>query len=78
MIDCLQMVLERLAADRDPVFDDEARLRGAERIPLDRVRGLSQLEIVDVLEIADAGAELPTQARELGLFAATPAPSLFT
>ncbi len=45
VIDCFEVVLERLAADRDPLLDDERRLRSRERISLDRVRGVGQLEI---------------------------------
>ena len=52
------MILERLAADRDPLLDSECRLGRGECVPLDRVRGIGQLEIVGVLEIAEAAAEL--------------------
>jgi|SRR5271166_3158662 len=67
MVDRLQMILERLAADRDPLLDDERRLGGAQGVPLDRVRRVGQLEIVDVLEVAEAGAYYGTQSIELGL-----------
>jgi hypothetical protein len=52
MIDRLQVILERLAADRDPLLDDQRRLRGRERVALDRVRRIGQLKIVDVLKVA--------------------------
>jgi hypothetical protein len=33
MVDCFEMILERLAADCDPLLDDKRRLGGAERVP---------------------------------------------
>jgi hypothetical protein len=56
MVDRFQMILERLAADRDPLLDDERRLGGAQCIPLDRVRRVGQLEIMNVLKVAETGA----------------------
>jgi hypothetical protein len=53
MVDRLQVVLERLATDRDPLRDDQRRLGGIERVPLDRVRGVGQFQIVDVLKVAE-------------------------
>jgi hypothetical protein len=65
VVDRFEMVLEWLAADRDPFLDDECRLGGAERVPLDRVRGVGQLEIVNVFEVAESGADHGTQPVKL-------------
>jgi hypothetical protein len=51
VIDRLQMVLQRLAADGDPLLAHQHRFRRAERVPLDRVGGIGQFEIDDVFQI---------------------------
>ncbi len=71
-VDRFEMVLERLAADRDPLLDDERRLGGAERVPLDRVRSVGQVEIVNVLEIAKSGAHHGTQPVKVRLLRGDP------
>jgi hypothetical protein len=64
VVDRFEVVLERLAANRDPFLDDECRLGGAKRVSLDRIRRVSQLEIVNVLVVAEAGADHGTQPVE--------------
>ena len=44
VVDRLQLVLQRFAADRDPLLDHEHDLRRGQRVPLDRVGGVCQLE----------------------------------
>jgi hypothetical protein len=61
------MIPEWLAADCDPLLDYERRFGGGQRVPLDRVQGIGQLEIVDVLDIAEPGTDLRTQPLEFGL-----------
>jgi hypothetical protein len=56
MVDCFEMILERLAADRDPLLDNERRFGRGESVPLDRVRGVGQFQIVDVLEAPHSSA----------------------
>ena len=72
VIDRFQVILERLAADRDPVLDDQCRLGGVERVPLDRVRGVGQLQIVNVLEVAEAPRRQRPQPVELRLLRGDP------
>jgi hypothetical protein len=67
MVDRLQVILERLAADRDTLLDNQRRLGGIERVPLDRVRRVSQFQIVDVLKVAEGVEGLDAQPIKLGL-----------
>jgi hypothetical protein len=53
MINRLHMVFERLIADGDALFD-ECGLGGGERVAVDCVGGVGELEFVDVLEIVEA------------------------
>jgi hypothetical protein len=46
MADCFQMVFQRLAADRDALFQDQSRFAAGQRITFDRVRAVGQLDIV--------------------------------
>src|SRR5215472_16372384 len=68
MVDRFEMILERLAADRDPLLDDKRRLGGVERVPLNGVRGVGKFQIVNVLEVVEAGAHHGTQPVKLGFF----------
>src|SRR5437667_12526748 len=46
MADRLEMVLERLAADRDALFEDDRGLAAAQRVAFDRVRAVGQLDVI--------------------------------
>src|SRR5579862_1172770 len=46
MAERLEMILERLAADRDAFFEDNRGLAAGQRVALDRVRAVGQLDIV--------------------------------
>src|SRR5271156_6778211 len=72
MIDRFEVILERLAGDCDPVLDDQGRLGGRERIPIDRIRGVGEFEIVDMLEIAEGGAKLRANSVQLRLLDGDP------
>ena len=65
-VDRFEVIPERFAADRDPVLDDERRFGRQEGVSLDRVRGVGEIEIMDVLEIGQAAAELRAQPVEFG------------
>jgi len=67
MIDRLHVILERLAADRDALFDDQRRLGRGECIPLDRVRCIGQFKIMDMLKVAQSSGRKRTEPIELGL-----------
>jgi len=68
VVDRFEMIFKRLAADRDPLLDDKRRLGGVERVPLNGVRGVGELQIVNVLKVAEAGARHGTQPVKLGFF----------
>jgi hypothetical protein len=51
VIDRLKVLAQRLAADRDAMFDDFRCLAVRERVSLDRVRGVGQLDIIILLEL---------------------------
>ena len=68
MVDRLEVILKRLAATGDALFDDQRRLGRTERVPLDRVRRIGQFEIVVVLEIAQPVGCQRAEPVELGLF----------
>ncbi len=53
MIDRLQVILEILAADRNAFLDHEVGFDPGERISLDRIRRVSQLEIMGVFEVGE-------------------------
>jgi hypothetical protein len=61
MADCFEMVLQRLAADRQSLFEDDRGLAAREGIAFDRVRALGQLDIVPV---GDCGQAAPGQWRQ--------------
>jgi hypothetical protein len=52
VIDGLEVILERLAADRDAMLDDLSRLAMGEGVALDRIRGVIE-------DAADASACRP-------------------
>jgi hypothetical protein len=52
MIDRLHVILERLAADRDALLDDQRGFGCRQRVPLDRVRRVGQFKIMDMLKVA--------------------------
>ena len=61
VINCFEMILQRLAAHRDAVLDDLRRLAGGERVPLDCVRGIGQLDVIVFLQLHQSGASQRTQ-----------------
>jgi hypothetical protein len=72
VIEGFEVVLQQFAADRDSLLDDERRLGRRQCIPFDCIRGVGQLEIVGVLEVIKASAELRPQPVELGFFCGDP------
>src|SRR5260370_34541103 len=66
------MVLERLAADRDALFEDNRGLAAGQRIAFDRIGAVGQLDIVPGCQRVEAlRAERP-QSVEPVLFIALP------
>src|SRR5450755_2854555 len=53
MIDRLEMIAQRLAADCDAVLDDLGRLAARERVSLNGVRRVGQLDVVIFLELRE-------------------------
>lgn len=66
MIDRLQMILERLAADRNPSLDHQRRLGGGEHVPLDRIRGIGEFQIVDMFQVRQPARYPGAQPVEFG------------
>src|SRR5262245_41015291 len=56
VLDRFEMILERFAADRNALLDDQRCFGRAERVSLDRVRGVGQLQIVDMLKVTEPSA----------------------
>jgi hypothetical protein len=52
--DRFEMILERLAADGDPVLDHHPRFGGGQRIALDRVRRVGQFDVVGTIQVVIA------------------------
>ena len=71
VVECLQMILERLAADSNALLDDQRRFNRAERISLDSVRRVSDLDVVVMLQIAQRFQRERAQAIEPFLFTRT-------
>ena len=67
MVDGLQVVFKRLAADRNPFFDDECGLRGSERVAFDRIRSVGQLEVIDMLQVPKAARRQRAKPVQVGL-----------
>ena len=55
MIDGFEMVAQRFAADGDPVLDDLGRFAKRERVSLDGVRGIGQLDVIMLLQLREGG-----------------------
>ena len=67
VVEHLQMVADRLAADRDAVLDQLPRFGRGERVALDRRRGVGQLEIVIEAERRDGAGRERAPGVQLGL-----------
>jgi hypothetical protein len=67
MIDRLQVILQRLAANGDALLDNQGRLDGGQRVPLDRIGRIGQFNILAVLEVAQATGRTATKPVKLGL-----------
>ena len=67
MVDRLKMVFERLASDGDALFDDHRRFDGGQRVPLDRVGGVGQFEVLGMVEIGRAARYVDAERVQLGL-----------
>ncbi len=51
MIERLKMVLKRLTADRNPLFDDQRGFNRAERVAFDGVRRVREFDVVVMLQV---------------------------
>ena len=67
MIDSFEMVAQRFATDRDPVLDDLGSLPKRERVSLDGVRGIGQLDVIMLLQLRQGNGRQRAQAIEFGL-----------
>ena len=64
MADRFEVVLERLAADRDPLFEHDRGLAARQGVALDRVRAPGQLDIVPFGQRLETTPGQRTQAVE--------------
>ena len=69
VVEGFEMILERLAADRDALLDDQGRLGGRQGVALDRVRRVGQFQVVRMLEIGERTGCPAQEPVELGLLA---------
>jgi hypothetical protein len=67
MTDRFEMILERFAADGNPVLDHHPRFGGGQRVARDRVRCIGQFDILGAVEVVEAVRSLRPQPVELGL-----------
>ena len=67
VIESFQVILERLAAHSDAVLDDLGGLAMSERVPLKRVGGIGQLDVVILLQLPERGMRHRPELVELGL-----------
>ena len=51
VVDRLQVVFQRLAADGEALLDHQRRFRRGEHVPLDGVGGIGQLQVDDVFQV---------------------------
>jgi hypothetical protein len=72
VIDCFEEILQRFAANRDPVLDRHPRFGGCQRIALDRVRRIGQFEVVGVVEVIEAVRGQRPEPVKLRLFGGDP------
>ena len=56
MVDGFEVLAERFTADRNAVLDDFRGLAEAERVPLDRVGRVGQLDVVTFLQLRQGGS----------------------
>jgi hypothetical protein len=68
MVDGFEMIAQRLAGDGNAVLDDFGGLAKGERVSLDRVGRVSQLDVVVFLELRQGGPRRRAQPIELRLF----------
>ena len=67
MVDGLQMILEFLAADRDAMLDDQVGFGLGERVSLDGIRRIGELEIGGAFELGQRRGRPRAEAVELRL-----------
>lgn len=63
VIDGLKVILERLAADRDALLDDEGGLDGAEGVSLDGARCVGELDVLRSMPCVRSKLRSPPGAR---------------
>jgi hypothetical protein len=56
MVDGFEVLAERFTADRNAVLDDFRGLAEAERVSLDRVGRVGQLDVVTFLQLRQGGS----------------------
>src|SRR5690349_2609396 len=66
MIDCLEMMLERLAGYGDALLDDQRRLGGGQGIAFDRVGRVRQFKVLRVLEIDETSRSTAAEPVKFG------------
>src|SRR5438105_4431099 len=72
MADRLEMILQRLAADRDALFEDNRGFAAGQRIAFDGIRAVGQLDVIPGRQRREAARAQRTQSIELLLFTAQP------
>jgi hypothetical protein len=65
VIDRFEMIFQRLAADCNAVLDHHPRFGGGQRVALDRIRRVGQLDIVRLVEVFEAVRRLRPEPVEL-------------
>ena len=67
VIDRFEMIFQRLAADCNAVLDHDPRFGGGQRVALDRVRRVGQLDVIRPVEVLEAVRRLRPKPVELSL-----------